>query len=530
MQKTTIPYTDTGRFSKLVLDYLNKADHLQPFYHRFPDLDAFEPQMAQKAKSFEHRAALTEALRGQYNSPSAHTEKLIERLGKDHCFTVCTGHQLCLFTGPLYFVYKIVSIINLADKLRQKYPGKDVIPVFWMASEDHDFDEINHLHLADEKISWESGQAGAVGRMQLDGIEEALDEVARLLGDSSFADDALEMLRAAYSQSQNLSEATRKLVHSIFGEEQLLVLDGDDPKLKSLFAPIMQQELKEQFSFAEVTKTSRALSEHYNMQVTPREINLFYLGDQMRERIVFDEENFKVIHTDISWTPDEMEQELEKYPERFSPNVVLRPLYQETVLPNLAYVGGGGELSYWFQLKGVFDRAEVPFPILMLRNSVMWITRAESKKIDQLDIPVSAFFGNREKLVQETVRERSEQDLSLDAKRDQVNAMFEEISERAASIDPTLRKMVLADGARTANSLNRIEKRLVKAEKARQEVVVRRIQAVFQKLFPGDGLQERHANFFEFYEKYGPEFLEVLFRELDPLDFRFTIIEEPNDQ
>lgn len=530
MQKKNISHSDTGRFGGLILDYLQKADHLQPFFHRFPDLEAFEAQISEIAESFKHREVLVNSFRKQYGSPSAQTEKLIERLAQDHCFTVCTGHQLCLFSGPLYFIYKIVSIVNLAEELRQKYPGKDFIPVFWMASEDHDFDEINHLHLFDKRISWESGQAGAVGRMELDGIGEALDEVEGILGDSIFADEAMEMLRSAYTGSKNLAEATRKLVHHIFGDEHLLIIDGDDPDLKSLFIPAMKRDLKEQFSFAEVTKTSRALSEHYNMQVTPREINLFYLGDQMRERIVFDGEKYKVIHTDIVWTPDEIVEELEFHPERFSPNVVLRPLYQETVLPNLAYIGGGGELSYWFQLKGVFDSAEIPFPILMLRNSVLWITRSESKKIDQLDISVSAFFGNREKLVQDTVRERSEQDLSLDAKRDQISAMFEEISERAASIDPTLRKMVLADGARTTKSLNRIEKRLVKAEKARQEVVVRRINAVFHKLFPNDGLQERHANYFEFYQQYGPVFLETLFRELDPLDFQFTIIEEPNDQ
>lgn len=532
MQKTTIAYSETGRFAQIILDYLEKADHLKPFYNRFPEISSFESQMSEKARSFTHRKVLCDALRKQYRSPSDDTSKLIERLENDHCFTVTTGHQLCLFTGPLYFIYKIVSIIKLAKELREEYPGKDVVPVFWMASEDHDFDEVNHLHLNDKKVTWESGQGGAVGRMKPEAIEEALDEVAEILGDSPFASEALNDLRGAYSNgTKTLARATRSLVHKIFGEKDLLVIDGDCPDLKELFVPTMKRELEDEFSFRAVTATSRELGEHYSMQVTPREINLFYLGDQLRERIVLAEDGkFKVLHTELEWTKDEIFKELKSHPDRFSPNVVLRPLYQEEVLPNLAYIGGGGELSYWFQLKRVFDEVKVSFPILVLRNSVLWIPRAESKKIAKLNLSPEEFFDNREKLIQDTVRDRSDLELSLQTERDDINAMFEEISERAASIDPTLRKMVLADGARAKNSLDKIEKRLMKAQKEREDFAVGKINSVFDRLFPENGLQERHANYFEFYEKYGEEFLSTLLETLDPLDFEFTLIEERYDQ
>lgn len=526
MHQTSLPFDSTGRFSGLITDYLARAEKSKPFYGRFPELEAFKAQIDEKRASFRHRKALVNALRAQYGESDAPVN-IINRLENDRCYTVTTGHQLCLFTGPLYFIYKIVSTIKLAQKLREYYPDDDFIPVFWMASEDHDFDEINHAHFGRNKVLWESGQGGAVGRMKLEGIDEALAEVDSFLGDSALAKNARRLLTDIYhDKNQTLAQATRKLVHAIFGFDELLVIDGDDKTLKGLFAPMVRRELEDQFSAQEVEKTSEKLSQHYNLQVTPRDINLFYLGDQLRERIVADGEGFKVLHTGLRFTREEMLKEVEAHPERFSPNVILRPLYQEVVLPNLAYIGGGGELAYWFQLKSMFKAAKTPFPMLCLRNSVMWMSAADARKLNQLGLSVSGLFAEKESVIQHVVRTESSEDLSLKAEEEKLLDLFDTISKTAESVDPTLKKMVLADGARAAKSLRRIEKRMVRAAKYRHELSVNRVEELFEHLFPGDGLQERHANYFDFYARYGDDFLRTLLEKLDPLDFRFTVLSE----
>src|SRR5690606_9840507 len=218
--------------------------------------------------------------------------------------------------------------------------------------------------------------------------------------------------------------------------------------------------------------------------------------------------------------------EVENHPEKFSPNVILRPLYQETILPNLCYIGGGGELAYWFQLKEMFGEAKITFPVLLLRNSAMWISRNETRKMEKLNLSVMDLFQDREQLVKTIVHEKSEQELSLDPEKRKLNDMFREISERILKIDPTLEKMVLADGARTSKTLHRIEKRMMRAEKERHSLTISQINNIFDRLFPAGGLQERHSNYFDFYLRYGRYFMNTLFENLDPLQPEFTVFEE----
>lgn len=525
MQISRLPYAQTGRFSALIQDYLNGNESLKQFYGRFPTADAFKLQMDEKSANYRHRAALVSALKGQYDRSGADS-KLLNRLAASNCYTITTGHQLCLFTGPLYFVYKIITTIKLAEEMCLKYPEADFVPVFWMATEDHDFDEVNHAFVYGKKLVWESGQAGAVGRMQLTGLEETLAEFAEILGASPMALEALTLVKSAYKGATNWAMATRKLVSLLFGNDRVLIIDGDDSALKSLFISQMHRELDEQLSYNATEKTGAELGLHYPLQVTPREINLFYLADQLRERITFEDGVFKVLHTNISFSPEEIELELKSHPENFSPNVILRPLYQETILPNLAYIGGGGELAYWFQLKSMFTSFNVTFPMLVLRNSVLWIGKNEARKMQNLNLDVLALFGNKEEQIKALVLDQSDSEISLEPEKSQISAIFERIAERAAAIDPTLKAMVLAEEKRALNSVEGIEKRIMKAGKDKHSQAINQLTGVFDKLFPAGSLQERHNNFFEFYLKHGPGFMDELFKNLDPLNFQFTILSE----
>jgi len=346
----------------LICDYLDGKPELKSFYNRFPRLENFKAQINQKELSFstENRKVLVSVLKSQYeNIESSHiTNQHIDSLKSENTFTITTGHQLNLFTGPLYFLYKIVSAINLSNELKTKYPEYNFVPVYWMATEDHDFDEINYFNFKGKKFQWNRDASGAVGELSMEGLDAVLDLFSQDLGSGTHAEDLKTLFREAYLDHDNLADATRFLANALFKDYGLVIVDANDSDLKRLFIPQMETELQNQTSFDAVSKTNEALSsisKDYKIQVNPREINLFYLTKNLRERIVFQDAVYQVLNTNITWSKSEIEKELLAHPERFSPNVIMRPLYQEVILPNLCYIGGGGELAYWMQLKDYFE-------------------------------------------------------------------------------------------------------------------------------------------------------------------------------
>ena len=268
-----------------------------------------------------------------------------------------------------------------------------------MATEDHDFDEINYFNFKGKKVQWNSEQTGGVGRFSTEGLKEVLEAFSEHLGSSKNAQYLINLFKEGYLEHNNLADATRFIANKLFGEYGLVIIDADDRDLKEEFIPFVKRELLEQVSFEKVTETIEELEKGYKVQVNPREINLFYLTDEIRERIIFEEGVYKVNNTDISWTKEEVLNHLDKKPENFSPNVIMRPLYQEVILPNLCYIGGGGELAYWLQLKKYFDTVEVPFPVLLLRNSVQVLSEKQEKKLEKLDISKEELFSKQNTLL-----------------------------------------------------------------------------------------------------------------------------------
>ncbi|MEO1653810.1 MAG: bacillithiol biosynthesis cysteine-adding enzyme BshC, partial [Bacteroidota bacterium] len=330
MNFTSLDLHQTNSFSEIFLDYLSDHEKLRSFYKYRPHLSSFGELIPLKGEAFpaSHREVLVEALKEQYQGIDSAPLAEIERLAEAKTFTVTTGHQLNLFTGPLYFIYKIITTIKLAQELREAYPDYHFVPLYWMATEDHDFEEINHFYLFNKKIQWESSQKGAVGRFKLDGMAAIFEQLR----------DRLPQFEAAYLQADDLSQATIQLVNSLFQEENLVILDADRPSLKALFKDVIQDDLFQGSAQQKVIASSEALEKlGYKSQIFPREINFFYLEEQLRSRLIAQEGGFGVQNEDLSFTEAEVKELLDKHPERFSPNVVLRPLYQEVILPNLAH-------------------------------------------------------------------------------------------------------------------------------------------------------------------------------------------------
>lgn len=529
MKISQIPFKKTGFFSKIMIDYLEQKELTRPFYNHFSDFKGFEKQLTEKEDSYtqETRKILVEALNNQYKGfdISDETQKNLEVLKVSNTFTVTTGHQLNLFTGPLYFLYKIFSTINLCEGLSEKHPDKHFVPIYWMATEDHDFDEINYFKYQGSKIVWNRSDGGAVGQFSTEGLETVLIEFSNKLGTSKNAQFLKDLFGKAYTTHKTLGEATRYIANILFGEYGLVIVDGDDKKLKQLFAPYIREELKDQLSSKKVAETNKELEKHYSIQVNPREINLFYLSENRRDRIVFENGVYKIHETNKSFTFIEIEQELANFPERFSPNVIMRPLYQEVILPNLGYIGGGGELAYWMQLKAYFNSVNIPFPVLVLRNSVQVISVKQQKKLDNLSISLEELFLNQTELLKTKVIENSEISIDFSKQRKLLETQFKDLKALAAKTDSSFIGAVNAQEKKQLNGLDHLEKRLLRAEKRRQHDLVTRIVALQNELLPNQSLEERQRNFSEYYEAYGVEFLSALKNSLYPLDGCFTLIE-----
>jgi bacillithiol biosynthesis cysteine-adding enzyme BshC len=528
MHKTLLPFNKVSQLSKTDVAYATHDPLLGPFYRYAPDLKSFSEAIEDRKNRSYPREKLVSVLQEQYQPrpvQSPAQENVLALLQPD-TFTIVTAHQPALFLGPLFFLYKAMTTIGLAEAAA-KQTGVRVVPVFVLGSEDHDLGELNHINLFGKKLEWNPGTSGAVGAMSTSTILPLIDELSTILGTSETASALTDRIRKAYTGSSTFAEATHALLHDLFGRFGLVVLNMSHPALKRLFIPFMQQELVDQPTFQIVGKTIESLSHlGFKTQASPREINLFYMQPGSRERIVLESGEYKVLNTDIRFSKDEILAELDCHPERFSPNVLLRPMYQELVLPNLAYVGGGGELAYWLERKAQFDHFDLPFPMLVRRHSVMWMDRDVLKRLDKFGFTPEHFFADPETLVRDYVQAHTDVAIEFDAETAAMQEIFNQIEQKAAAVDPTLVKAVRADAVKNIASLEQWKSRLVRAEKQKHEVTLNQIRALKEKLFPGGGLQERTDNFLPYFLKYGDGFLDELKTQFEPLEDGFLVLEE----
>ena len=527
MPTDCISYQNSGYFTPLMNDYLNQKSSLEALYNHFPTIENFEKQLLEKQQNYNSniREVLVKVLNEQYESLSISelTEKNIALLSEKNTFTITTGHQLNLFTGPLYFVYKIISTINLTKELKSKYPKYNFVPIYWMATEDHDFEEINYFNFKGKKFQWNRESSGPVGRLSTEGLDEFLSVFERELGSGTNADAIKKLFKDAYANNESLANATRHLANELFGEYGLVILDADNSELKREFIPYIKQELVNQTAHKTVLETLQKLKE-YPVQVNPREINLFYIEDNLRERILFEDGKYKINTTKITYSENGILELVYEHPERFSPNVILRPLYQEVILPNLCYIGGGGEIAYWLELKTTFQAFNCTFPILLLRNSALLVKPKQAEKATKLGLTWGDLFAKQEDLINRKVLELSEIPIDFSVQKDFLREQFLDLYAIANQTDKSFLGAVKAQEAKQIKGLENLEKRLLKAQKKKYVAELQRIVDLQNELFPNQSLQERKANFSEFYLENGKELIQKLVAELKPLEFNFTIL------
>ena len=526
MQIKKLPYSKVLNFSARDKAYVEEVPALRPFYKYPVTLEAFAEVIADKQKDQTDRDTLVETLYRQHQNlevPPLVMER-IEKLRHENAFTIITAHQPSLFTGPLYYVFKIISAIKLANDLKENYPQFEFIPVFISSGEDHDFAEVNHLHLFNQTLEWESGQSGPVGHMGTDSLSDVLAKLKSVLGESEHAKHIFELIQRTHTGKVNYARAAYELAFELFKQEGLVVINTNDAALKKLFIPIIKEEIFNEVSkpLVEATFTELEMA-GFPAQAMPREINFFYIKEHIRERIVFENEKYAVLNTDLNFTKSELETEIENHPERFSPNVVMRPVYQELILPNLAYVGGGGEIAYWLERKSQFSHFGINFPMLVRRDSAMWIDAGTLKKMVKANLRIKDLWKDTDRLIKEYIVENGEVEISLTEEKAALKTVYEKLANKAKAINQSLEKYVYSEHAKVSKSMDQIETRLLRAEKQNHENSIKQIRAVKEKLFPNGGLQERYDNFLPYFLKYGNVFFETLKAHFNPLDKQFKI-------
>jgi bacillithiol biosynthesis cysteine-adding enzyme BshC len=518
-------------FNDLVFDYLSQKKELRDFYSVFPDKKGFAEAIGSIKKNKYNRSLLVDELTVQakfVKNTSAASESNITLLKEENTFTIVTGHQLCLFTGPLYFIYKIFSVINLCEVLKKEFPENNFVPVYWLAGEDHDFEEVNHFHFFGKKIEWTYAQGGALGNYSTKGLDQVQKAFKEILGNSPNAIQLNELFEQAYLHHSNMADATRYLVNALFGEYGLVTLDGNSKSLKESFIPFFEKDSFENIPYAKVTSSIEALKQlKYDSQVNPREINCFYLEGNVRARIEKDGDKFKVVGTEKSFSKAELEQLLKTSPEKLSPNVVLRPCYQQFILPSLAYVGGPGELAYWLEYKAMFDALGIYFPVLVPRNFVTIADSTTLNKVNKLGFKTEDFFEEEQSLIN-TYLQKNGETKALGNIKAEIERIYGNLFQEATSIDKTLSSTTEAEKQKALNSISMIEQKLNKAMKLRSETELNQIRSVKAKLFPNNIPQERYENFSTFYLKWGEDFMEFLKAHLtyELNEHRVLVIEE----
>lgn len=498
MKVTTINRSDTGFFSKQQLDMCYDQSVYSDFIAQPFSLAAFESQLATKEQSYsaELRMNLVTTLNKQYEgiNCSAAVKANLELLAEASTFTVVTGHQMVVMTGPLYFIYKIAHAIRLSEELKKTYPTSDFVPVYWMASEDHDYEEIKSFHLFNRTISWETEQEGPVGRFELSNWEEVTKVLTELFQNHPDS-ELFQLLKVV--EGEDYAHAFRKLVNHLFEKYGVIIVDGDDAHLKQVFLPYMVKEIDEQFVFKTIQETTdKLVLKGGKQQLTPREINFFYIEKGMRERLIANEDKIEIPQKGI-FSKEEIVVWMHESPASFSPNAAMRPLYQEVILPNLCYIGGAGEINYWLQLKGVFDHAEVPFPILKIRNSVLWIDKNSAEKMEQLKLSTVDLFKELHVLTKEYLDENASDEVDFTDLDIQLLALKEQLIATTISVDASMESYAAAESVRIEKQVEQIKDRLYKTTKKKHDKNLKNLQQLKERLFPSNGFQERYANFLQ---------------------------------
>jgi bacillithiol synthase len=524
MSHSTIARDKIKQFSSFSHAFGNQSTFEQFLTAPFNSISDLQVQAQKKKEVYspETRQNLVKVWDQQIGSYASKSQlENLRILQNENTFTITTGHQLTLFAGPLYLIYKVLHVVRLAEEFNKSQEDFKAVPVFWMASEDHDFDEVKSAHLFNQKLTWESDQTGPVGRFDMSDFSEVSSEFKAFFEGKET--EIKELI--AISEKSDYASYLQEFISKLFADFGVLVLQPDSRELKTEFVPVILREISSNLAHHAVQNTNKLIeSIGYKPQAQARDCNLFYLKSGERLRIEPVEGGLAI--DGKVYSQEEMIELVNQEPENFSPNVILRPVYQETILPNLVYVGGGGEMAYWIQLKGVFHAHHTLFPLIQQRVSLQLVDGALKKRMDKLAWADERYFESKDELKKVFLKENESDDLDLSVLYTEFDRLRSTMIEKAKSIEATLESFAEAETVRMKKQLESFEQRLVKQLKQRHEQSLQSIDFISERIIPENGLQERHFHWLQFAPSGAyNQLLNRINAEIDPFETELIVVD-----
>ena len=514
----------------IVFGLMNNNKKLKSFISDFPSFNNIISHSEKKKKEFSKvkRKRLVDEIKEQYKGVKISKElnNNINSLLDDQTFSVTSGHQLSLFSGPIYFIYKIISTIKIVSELNKKSKKQKFVPIFWLASEDHDFDEIAQVNISGKLLKWEKKTLNQpVGKINSNNIEKVIKDYKNQIIDSKYSSKLIKLIDDNYTSFTSLSKATRSFINQLFSEYGVIVIDADSKNFKETFVENMKNEVLNGLCNKTVSKQIQDIKKsfkNYKPQVNPSDINFFKIGHTGRVRIRKQDKGFKI---DKNISKEQLINEINKNPEKFSPNVIMRPLYQETILPNVCFIGGSSEIRYWIQLKSYFEKSKVIFPILTIRNSAFIVNSRVSKNIEKSGLKMQNFFVSKEKLLKDKTSQLSETNLNFDNLRKTLSDQFEYFKKISRETDKSFIGAISAQEKKQLNGIDNLEKKFYKSQKIKYQKELKKVEEIYNYLNPDNIPQERVINFGNLYSEFGDNLFKILIKRFKPFENKILVLE-----
>jgi bacillithiol synthase len=530
----TIPFEQIPHQTRLFLDYLNDPVALRKFY---PSAVRFHHELAQRVpevlaayKVDRNRVCDALATMNQRWGAGEATLANIKLLRESDCIAVVSGQQAGLFTGPLYTIYKALSAVKLAGCLQQR--ETKAVPVFWIASEDHDFAEVAKAELIGRDCQLKSVAVEArlhhegqpVGQVVLDqSIDAVVDQLFELLPNSEFADDMKALVKQAYQPGRGYADSFATMMTALLGRYGLIFLDPLDPELKQIAAPLYSEAARRapEIATAIEQRSAELEREGYHAQVlaSANSFPLFLHDEQGRRHAVLRTESGKYRAKEIEqeYTAEELAAMAQEKPEQFSPNVTLRAVVQDYLLPTIAYYGGAAEIAYFAQTAEVYRVLERPATPILPRSSLTMIERHTGRVLERYGLTLADFYEGLEPVIKRVVEEHlGAETAKMFSNTDQtINYELDRLRQELETIDPTLASALETGRKKINYQLDGLRTRFVRAQMNRDEAAHRQLQRAFEQLYPHKDLQERHINLSSLLARHGTYVIEWIFNAIN---------------
>jgi len=530
--------------TKLFLDYLYDFEKLKGFYkYNFRDKEQFIAKFKQLSESpKEFRNELSTIINNQYKSfdPSSKTLKNISLLKNKETVAVVTGQQLGILGGPLYTFYKIITAIKLCSHLSERYDNYHFVPVFWLEGDDHDFEEVRSINVLNDnneliKISYndeateEEQNRGSIGHLKLkESIGQFLKDYENQLRNTEFKNPIMENLKSFYTEEKTFKEPFKELLFWLFDQYGLVIFDPQDVKVKELLKPVFKKEINDFRNHTEkLVNISASLEELYHAQVKIRPINLFYNYDEGRYVIEPIENEFRLKGKRKKFTLEELINLIEIEPEKFSPNVLLRPICQDFLFPTGFYISGPSEVAYFAQILPLYEFYDIDPAIIYPRSSVTILEKTLKSVLEKYGLSVKDIFTEPNKLKNQIINNVSDKNLEEIFKetKNQIDLAFDNLKEKLFELDKTMGDVTSKYRLKVLGYIDELKGKAAETQKKRYEITLRQIDKASANLFPEMNLQERELSFFHYANKYGVDVLKKIFEELAINKFEHQVIE-----